>query len=94
MPPVSTTLVKPVAKFTAGIVDTVDTGSNIATGVVDTSGQPWAANISVNFQKNLKRPKKSRDAVSFISMYFRFRLVKSKLTVRCIFLLTGHRLKV
>jgi hypothetical protein len=27
-----------------------------ATGVADTGGQPWAANISVNFQKNSKRP--------------------------------------
>ncbi len=28
----------------------------IATCVNDTGGAPWAANISVNFQKNLKRP--------------------------------------
>jgi hypothetical protein len=41
-PPVSTTLVKLVAKFAAG--------------VVDTGGQPWAANISANFRKNSKRP--------------------------------------
>jgi hypothetical protein len=27
-----------------------------ATGVVDTSGKPWAANISENFRKNSKRP--------------------------------------
>ncbi len=27
-----------------------------ATGVVDTGGKPWAANISENFRKNLKRP--------------------------------------
>ena len=40
---VSTTLVKLVAKFAAG--------------VVDTGGQHWAANISANFWKNSKRPK-------------------------------------
>ncbi len=53
LPPVSTTLVKLVAKFAAGVVDTggkfaagvVDTGGNFAasvvdTGVVDTGGQP------------------------------------------------------
>jgi len=27
-----------------------------ATGVVDTGGQPWAANISANFRQNSKRP--------------------------------------
>ncbi len=27
-----------------------------ATGVVDTGGNPWAANISANFRKNSKRP--------------------------------------
>jgi hypothetical protein len=27
-----------------------------ATGVVDTGGKPWAANISANFRKNSKRP--------------------------------------
>jgi hypothetical protein len=32
--------VKLVAKFAAGVVDTVDTGGNFATGVVDTDGQP------------------------------------------------------
>ncbi len=37
LPPVSTTLLKLVAKF--------------ATGVVDTGGQPLAANISANFRK-------------------------------------------
>jgi hypothetical protein len=37
LPPVSTTLVKLVAKFAAGVVDT---GGKFATGVVDTSGQP------------------------------------------------------
>jgi hypothetical protein len=39
----STTLVKLVAKFAAVVVDTVDTvdtGGNFATGVVDTGGQP------------------------------------------------------
>ncbi len=48
MPPVSTTLVKLVAKFAAGVVDTggkcaasvVETGCNFATGVVDPGGQP------------------------------------------------------
>jgi hypothetical protein len=64
LPPVSTTLLKLVAKFAAGVVDTggkfatgvVDTGGKIATGVVDTGGQPLAANISANFRKNSKRP--------------------------------------
>jgi hypothetical protein len=42
LPPVSTTLLKLVAKFTAR--------------VVDTGGQPLAANISANFRKNSKRP--------------------------------------
>jgi hypothetical protein len=59
------TLLKLVAKFAAGVVDTggkfatgvVDSGGRIATGVVDTSGQPLAANISENFRKNSKRPK-------------------------------------
>ncbi len=47
MPPVSTTLLKLVAKFAAGVVDTggkfatgvVDTGGKIAAGVVDTGGK-------------------------------------------------------
>ncbi len=64
LPPVSTTLLKLVAKFAAGVVDTgrkfatgfVDTGSNFAAGVVDAGGQPLAANISANFRKNSKRP--------------------------------------
>jgi hypothetical protein len=47
--PVSTTLLKLVAKFAAGVVDT---GGKFATGVVDTGGQPLAANISANFRKN------------------------------------------
>jgi hypothetical protein len=42
LPPVSTTLLKLVAKFAAD--------------VVDTGGQPLAANISANFRKNSKRP--------------------------------------
>jgi hypothetical protein len=54
LPPVSTTLLKLVAKFAAGVVDT---GDKFATGVVDTGGQPLAANISANFRKNSKRPK-------------------------------------
>jgi hypothetical protein len=37
LPPVSTTLVKPMAKFAAGVVDT---SGKFATGVVDTGGQP------------------------------------------------------
>jgi hypothetical protein len=37
LPPVSTTLVKLVAKFAAGVVDT---GGKFATGVADTGGQP------------------------------------------------------
>jgi hypothetical protein len=41
LPPVSTALGKLVAKFAAG--------------VVDTGGKPWLANISANFQKNLKQ---------------------------------------
>jgi hypothetical protein len=64
LPPVSTTLLKLVAKFGAGVVDTggkfatgvVDTGGNFAAGVVDTGGKPLAANIFANFRKNLKRP--------------------------------------
>jgi hypothetical protein len=63
LPPVSTTLLKLVAKFAAGVVDTggkfatsvVDTDGNFAAGVVDTGGQPLAANISANFRKNSKR---------------------------------------
>ncbi len=43
LPQVSTTLLKLVAKFAAGVVDT---GGKLATGVVDTGGQPLAANIS------------------------------------------------
>jgi hypothetical protein len=47
LPPVSTTLLKLVAKFAAGAVDTggkfatgvVDTGGNFAAGVVDTGGK-------------------------------------------------------
>ncbi len=65
LPPVSTTLAKMVAKFATSVVYTggkfaagvVDTGGKFATGVVDTGGAPWLANISANFQKNLKRSK-------------------------------------
>jgi hypothetical protein len=53
LPPVSTTLLKLVAKFAAGVVDT---GGKFATSVVDTGGQPLAVNISENFRKNSKRP--------------------------------------
>ncbi len=45
---VSMTPAVPVAKFTAGVVDT---SKKFATGVVDTSGAPWLANISTNFQQ-------------------------------------------
>jgi hypothetical protein len=49
-------------KFAGGVVHTggnfaggvVDTGGKFATGVIDTGGAPWLANISANFQKNLK----------------------------------------
>jgi hypothetical protein len=37
LPPVSTTLVKQMAKFAAGVVDS---GGKFVTGVVDTGGQP------------------------------------------------------
>jgi hypothetical protein len=47
LPPVSTTLVKLVAKFAAC--------GKFATGVVDTGGAPLLANISTNFLKNSKR---------------------------------------
>jgi hypothetical protein len=64
LPPVSTTLLKLVAKFATGVVDTcdkfttgvVDTRGNFGASVVDTGGQPLAANISANFRKNSKRP--------------------------------------
>jgi hypothetical protein len=57
LPPVSTTLLKLVAKFAAGVVDTsgkfatgvVDTDGKFAPGFVDTGGQTLAANISANF---------------------------------------------
>jgi hypothetical protein len=52
LPPVSTTLVKLVAKFAASVADT---GGRFATSVVDTCGAPLLVNISANFQKNLKR---------------------------------------
>ncbi len=53
-------------KFAAGVVDTgskftskfttgvVDTSSKFATGIIDTGGAPWLANISVNLWKNLQ----------------------------------------
>jgi hypothetical protein len=37
-----------VEKFAVGVVDS---GGKSATGVVDTSGALWLANISANFQK-------------------------------------------
>ncbi len=42
-----------VTTFAAGVVDT---GSNFATGVVDTCGAPWLANSCANFRKNWKWP--------------------------------------
>ncbi len=33
----------------------VDTDGKFATGVVDTGGASWLANITVNFRKNSKR---------------------------------------
>jgi hypothetical protein len=50
---VATTLAKPVAKFAAGVVDT---NGNFPTGVIDTGGAPWLANISANFQKVRNAP--------------------------------------
>jgi hypothetical protein len=41
-----------VTKFAAGVVDT---GEKFAIGVVNTGGALLIANISANFQKNLKR---------------------------------------
>jgi hypothetical protein len=41
----------PVAKFTAGVVDT---GSKFATGVADTGFALGLANIFINFRKNFK----------------------------------------
>jgi hypothetical protein len=46
----------PVSLNAAGINNTTETGGKFATGFVDTGGQPLAANISVNFRKNSKRP--------------------------------------
>jgi hypothetical protein len=46
LPPVSTTQGKMVEKFATGINNS---------GVVDTGGAPWLANISANFRKNSKR---------------------------------------
>ncbi len=58
LPPVSTTLVKLVAKFAASVVDT---GGKFATGVIVTSGNFAAGVVDTggkfaNFLKNLKRP--------------------------------------
>ncbi len=50
MPPASTTLVKLVAKFAAGLVDT---GGKFATGVVDTGGN-FAAGVVIH-EKNQKQ---------------------------------------
>ncbi len=47
MPPVSTTLLKLVAKFSAGVVDT---GGKFVTGVVDTGGN-FAARVIDTFGK-------------------------------------------
>jgi hypothetical protein len=40
-----------ISLYATGVADT-----GVATGVVDTGGQPLAANISANFRKNWKRP--------------------------------------
>jgi hypothetical protein len=47
-PPVSTTPGVTVAKFAMYVIDT---GCNVATGVVDTGDAPRLANISANFRK-------------------------------------------
>ena len=51
---IATGVVDTGGKFAAGVVDT---GGKFATGVVETGGAPLLANISANFQKNLKRSK-------------------------------------
>jgi hypothetical protein len=51
LPPVSTTAAVLVAKFAAGVVDT---GGEVATGVIDTVGAPLLANISTNLKKKFK----------------------------------------
>ena len=60
LPPVSTTLVKLVAKFAAGIVDTggsvVDTGGKFAAHVVYTCGQPELPISPQVFEKIRKGP--------------------------------------
>jgi hypothetical protein len=61
LPPVSTTLAKLVAKFSAGVVDT---GGKFATGVVDTCGNFAAGvnNTGGNFMKKNQK-QKSRNTV-------------------------------
>ncbi len=49
--PVSTTPAVPVAKFTAGVVDT---GGKFATDVIDTGGASGLAIISANFRKKFE----------------------------------------
>jgi hypothetical protein len=59
----ATSVVDTGGKFAASVVDTggnfaageVDTGAKFATAVIDTGGAPWLANISANFQKDLKQ---------------------------------------
>ncbi len=69
MPPVSTTLVKLVAKFAAGVVDT---GCKFAAGVVDTGGNlpPVSCRVLMGYSgaggkliHEKTRSKKSRDTV-------------------------------
>jgi hypothetical protein len=62
LPPVSTTPVVPVAKFSAGVIDTsgkldtgvVETGEKFATGVINAGGKfaagPWIVKISWIFE--------------------------------------------
>jgi hypothetical protein len=65
LPPVSTTLLKLVAKFAAGVVDTggkfatgfIDTGGNFAAGVVDTGAwSTFSCEYLRKFSKKFKRP--------------------------------------
>ncbi len=53
----ATGIVDTVRKFAAGInLTLVKLVAKFASGVVDTGGAPGLANISANFQKNLKWP--------------------------------------
>ncbi len=67
LPPASTTLAKMVEKF--------------ATGVADTGGAPWLANISANFRKNLKRSKGNTLGLGGNWLMKKTRIKKSRDTV-------------